>query len=184
MGVDAVAQKTGFVLKAAGAEHGYGIVNVDGALFNGQRLGGELPHPGLYPFQQSLIRRELPLGAAEQSVAQGELHGDSLRIFPAYRIIKGFQHQQNGTALIGLASGLVGGGDEGQCAVPVQYFVQLPELAVPVYQQNIVGNLSLMVGSNDAKRRPGGVLASASVYGDVQHGLFHSGSPSNIRSRI
>lgn len=101
--------------------------------------GRELPHPGLYPFQQSLIRRELPLGAAEQSVAQGELHRDSLHIFPAYRIIKGLQHQQNGAALIGLASGLVGGGDEGQCAVPVQYFVQLPELAIPVYQQNIRG---------------------------------------------
>ena len=171
-GADAVFQEPGLILHAVFCQKGRGVFDIHRLLFNGQNLTDQLPHPVLDPVQQGVIQREAASGPAEQSIAQGKFHPDVLHLLPAYHVIKCLEHQENGTALIGLAARLVGGGDHGEGAVPLHGLLQLTELAVPVHQQDLVGIVLLKFRGDGAVSGSVGILVYRAVHGDVQHG-FH-----------
>ena len=172
MGVDPETKKLGLVDHTGLAEQLHGVVGADGFLLDGQRLGGELPHPGLYPVQQSLVQCEAALGQDEEGAAEGVLHRQTLHMLAAHHIIEGLQHKKDGAALIGLDAGLVLGGDHLQRTVPVQNLVELAELSVAVDQQDIPGDPVLKVRGYGAVGRSAGVGVRLAVYSNVQHSLF------------
>ena len=175
-GADAVVQEPGLVLHAVGLQESHGLLNVHGPLFDGQGLVHKSTHPLLYLGQQVSVQGKAAVGLAEQGVAEGELHPDVFHIFPARHVVKSLEHQQNGTALIGLAARLVRAGDHGEGAVPLEGLVQLPELAVPVHQQDLVGIFRLKISGNGAVGGAVRVLVHPAVDGHVHHLCsFHKG---------
>ena len=149
-----------------------GVVGGHGALLNGQRLGGQLPHPLLDPVQKGLVQGKVPLGADEQGAAEGVLHAHPLHLLPARHVVERLEHQEDRAALIGLDAGNVPGGDHFQGAVPVQGLVELAELPVPVHQQDITGKPLLEVRRHGAAGRPVGIGAFLALYRDLHHSLF------------
>ena len=172
MGVDPKAKELGLVDQPGLPEEVDGVVRVEGFLLNGQGQIGQLPHPRLHLFQQGLIQGECALGQDEQSAAEGVFHGNALHVFPARHIVKGFQHQKDRAALIGLNSGLVLGGNHFQRAVPVQNLVELAELSVPVNQQDVAGKPILEIRRDGAVGCSVGVGVFRAVHGDRKHFLF------------
>ena len=168
-GADPVFQDPRLVLHTVGGEEGPGVLDVHRLLLDGQGLGGQLAHPLLHLGQQGGIQGKVTPCPAEQGIAQGELHPDVLHLVPAHRVVKGLQHQQDGAALIGLAAGLVRGGHHSQRAVPLDGLIQLPQLAVPVHQQDVVGMIPLHLVGHRLIGRARGVQALFSVYGHAKH---------------
>ena len=171
-GVDPEAEQIGLVDQPGLAEQLHGVVGGDRPLLDGKGLGGQLPHPLLHPVQEGLIQGKAAPGQTEQSAAEGVLHRDALHVFPARHIVEGLQHEKYRAALIGLDARLVLGGDHFQGAVPVQGFVQLTELAVPVDQQDVIGAAVLKISSHGAVGRPVGVGALLPSHGDFYQLLF------------
>ena len=89
MGVDAEAEEPGLVDHPGLKEQLHGVVGADGALLNGQGLGGQLPHPGLHPVQQGLVQSKIPPGQDEKGAAQGVFHRNALYIFLARHVVEG-----------------------------------------------------------------------------------------------
>ena len=107
-------------------------------------------------------------------MAQGILHTHPAYFIPAHGVVKGFQQQEQGGALIGLHPGPVRRRDHGQGAVPVQLFVQLTQLSVPVDQQNIVGIVPLHLVRDGLKGRSGGIVPDRLAHGHTKHLIvFH-----------
>ena len=174
VGVDAEAEELGLVDQPGPAEQLHGVVGVDGLLLDGQRGGGQLPHPLLHPAQQGLVQGEISPGQEKEGAAEGVLHGDAFHILPARHVIEGLQHQEDGAALIGLDAGPVLGGDHFQRAVPIQNFVELAELPVTVDQQDVVRGPALKIRRNGAVGRSVRIGVFHAVHGDLDHFfLFH-----------
>ena len=64
-GVNPEAEKPGLVVLARLAEQFHGVVGADGLLLNGQRLVGQLPHPGLHSVQKGPIQGKIALSQNE-----------------------------------------------------------------------------------------------------------------------
>ena len=180
-GADAVFQDACLVLHAVGLQEGYGVLDVHGALFDGKRLLCQFSHSLFHFGQQTGIEVKRAPRPAEQGVAEGELCRDIPDVFPAHHVIKRLEHQQNGAALVSLMPRLVRAGDHGEGAVPLKGLVKLPELALPVYQQDLVGIFRLKIGGDGSVGGAVGVLAHRAVDGHVYHlRSFHKGPPSII----
>ena len=145
----------------------HSVIGANGALFDGQRLGGQLPHTGLHPVQQSLIQRKLTPSQDKEGAAEGVFHRNPIHVFLARHIVKRFQHQQNRAALIGLDTGLVLGCDHFQRTVPVQKLVKLTQLPIPVDQQDIAGIAVLEVCHDSPVGRPAGIGVRLAVYNNL-----------------
>ena len=185
MGVDAVAQEPGLIQHLRPLEHLHGVIGVDRLLLNGQRLGSYVPHTGFHTVQQRLAQGEAAPCPDEQGVADGILHGNSFYVFLARDIKEGFQHQEDRTALIGLHTWLFFRRDHLQRTVPVQRFVQLAELSVPVDQQNVVGKVLLKIGGDSPERCSEGIGVLSTVHGDLDHGsAFHQMIPPACFCRV
>ena len=156
-----------------------GVVGVDGPLFDGHCRRGQFPHPRFHPCKQRLIQGKITPGQNEEGAAEGVFHGDALHILPAYHVVEGLQHQKDCASLIGLNTGLVLSGDHFQRTVPVQGLVELAELSVSVYQQDIPGIPVLKVRRDSAVGRPAGIGVICAVHSDLYHSLFFHGMASS-----
>ena len=172
MGVDAEAEQLRLVHQPLLLEQLYGVVGADGAFFNRQRLGGQLPHPLLHPVQQGLVQGKGAQRTDKEGPAEGALHTDALHVFPACHVIKCLQHQKNRAALIRLDARNILGGDHLQRTVPVQGLVELTQLSIPVHQQDIIGEARLDIRRDGAVGRPLGIGIFHTVYHDLYHSLF------------
>ena len=164
-GAHAITQQPGLVLHAHIPQALHRVVGADRLLDDGRLLRRQGPHPGLHPLQQGFVQGKVPRRPQEQGI----LHPHPAHVIPAYNIVKGLQQQEQGGALIGLHPGPVRRRDHGQGAVPVQLFVQLTQLAVPVDQQNVVGIVPLHLVRDGLKGRSDGIVPSRLAHGHMKH---------------
>ena len=178
VGIDPEAEELGLVNQSVLTENLHGVVRAEGLFFNGQGLGRQLPHTGFHPFQQGFVQGEIALGQDKKRAAEGVFHRNALHVFPARHVVKGFQHQKDRAALIGLDTGLIQGGDHPKGAVPVQDLVKLAKFSVPVDQQDIAGRPVLKVRRNGLIRGSAGIDVFLAVHSNLQQIFFFHGMAS------
>ena len=106
------------------------LVCVDTAFHDRQLLGHIVQHSLLHP-QKKLIRNgHIPLYLHKKSFSQGKFHADPLHPVLSHNIIKRFQHNKLGAALISLHPRLVPCRDKLHPAVLINGLVKLHQLSV------------------------------------------------------
>ena len=92
MGVNPEAEQLRFMEQPLPLKQLNRLIGADRAFFDGQGLGGQLPHPLLHPLQQCLIQNKAALGMDKKGTAEGIFHTDTLHVLPAHHVIKRLEH--------------------------------------------------------------------------------------------
>ena len=143
-GYHAVTEQPGLVIHPQLLKKLNGIVRGYAALHNRNLPLHVLPHLSLYRIQEFLVQDKVSPGLHKESPADGKIDHQLFHIAGSRHAVECLQHHKGCTPLIGGHSRLILCRDKGQLAV-LYLFMQLLELSIYPYQQNVIFILLLVL---------------------------------------